>query len=166
MAVERREHRVALEILYAVDIGSMPLEDVLAQARDEVGVFGRGDVAAEEDPYEPEYPAIERRADAPRATDWPLVERIVRGTLSAKSELESALAPLLRRWTVQRLPGVDRLLLDMCAWELRNRPEAETTAVINHAVELARRMSTDASPAFVNGVLDAFAKTPVDRPAG
>jgi transcription antitermination factor NusB len=163
MAVERREHRVALEILYAVDIGLMPLEDVLAQARDEVGVFGRGDVAAEEDPYEPEYPAIDKRADAPRATDWQLVERIVRGTLTAKSELESALAPHLRRWTVQRLPGVDRLLLDMCAWELRNRPEAETTAVINHAVELARRMSTDASPSFVNGVLDAFAKTPVDQ---
>jgi hypothetical protein len=88
MAVERREHRVALEILYAVDIGAMPLEDVLTQARDEVGVFGRGDLAAEEDPYEPDYPAIDTRADAPRPTDWALVERIVRGTLTAKSELD------------------------------------------------------------------------------
>jgi transcription antitermination protein NusB len=164
MAAERREHRVALEILYAVDIGNMPLDDVLRQARDEVGVFGRGDVAAEEDPYEPEYPAVDRRADAPLATDWALVERIVRGTLGEKSELESALAPLLRRWTVERLPGVDRLVLDMSAWELRNRPETEATAIINHAVELARRMSTDASPSFVNGVLDAFAKTPVAKP--
>ncbi len=161
MAAERREHRVALEILYAVDIGNMKLEDVLAQARDEVGVFGRGDAAALEDPYEPEYPAVERRADAPRITDWPLVERLVRGTLASKSDLERDLAPHLRRWTMNRLPGVDRLVLVLCAWELRNRPEADATMVINHAVELVRRMSSDASVAYVNAVLDAFAKAPV-----
>ena len=45
MAAERREHRVALEILYALDIGKAPLEDALRQARDNVGVFNRGDEA-------------------------------------------------------------------------------------------------------------------------
>lgn len=160
MAAERREHRVALEILYAVDIGNMALEDVVVQARDEVGVFGRGDLAAAEDPYEPEYPAVDKRADAPRSTDWPLVERLVRGTLASKAELESELAPHLHRWKMARLPGVDRLVLDLCAWELRNRPEADATSVINHAVELVRRMSSDASVAYVNAVLDAFAKSP------
>jgi transcription antitermination factor NusB len=160
MAAERREHRVALEILYAVDIGNMSLEDVLVQARDEVGVFGRGDVAAAEDPYEPEYPAMDRRADAPRTTDWPMVERLVRGTLASKAQLESELTPHLRNWKIARLPGVDRLVLDLCAWELRNRPEVEATTVINHAVELVRRMSSEESVAYVNAVLDAFAKSP------
>jgi N utilization substance protein B len=160
MAKERREHRIALEILYAVDVGGRPLDDAMAQARDETGVFGRGDRARAEDRYEPVYPAIDKRADTPVATDWTLVESIVRGTLACKPELEAQIAPLLQRWTVERLAGVDRMILLMSAWELRHREEAEATATINHAVELARRLSTDRSASFVNGVLDTLAKTP------
>src|ERR1700674_1935834 len=163
MAKERREHRVALEVLYAIDIGKAPVDEALKQARDGVGVFGRGDEAAREDPYEPSYPAMDQRADAPRATDWELVETLVRGTLAHKDELQVQIAPLLERWTIERLADIDRLILDLAAWELRHRPEAATTDVINHAVELAKRLSTQRSGDFVNGVLDTLAKTP---PAG
>jgi transcription antitermination factor NusB len=160
MALERREHRIALEVLYAVDIGKASVDEALSQAREGVGVFGRGDDAAAEDPYEPVLPAVDRRADAPRGTDWPLVEALVRGTVAHKAELQAQIAPLLNRWTIDRLSGIDRLILDLAAWELRYRPEAQTTAVINHAVELARRLSTERSGEFVNGVLDTLAKTP------
>jgi transcription antitermination factor NusB len=161
MAAERREHRLALEILYAVDIGKAALEDALQQARDEVGVFGRGDVARIEDPYEEAYPAVERRADAPRGTDWALVDSLVRGTREHQAELQTDIVPLLRRWKLERLSGIDRLILEMGAWELRYRPDADALAVINHAVELRRRLSTARSGEFVNAILDAFAKTPV-----
>lgn len=164
MAAERREHRLALEILYAVDIGKATLGDALRQAREQVGVFSRGDQARLEDPYEPEYPAVERRADAPQPTDWTLVEGLVRGTIDHRDELEGELAALLRHWKIERLAGVDRLILEMGAWELRYRPQADTLDVINHAVELARRLSTGQSAGFVNALLDAFAKTPA-RPA-
>ncbi|MBV8171853.1 MAG: transcription antitermination factor NusB [Candidatus Eremiobacteraeota bacterium] len=160
MAKERREHRIALEVLYAVDVGKAPLDEVLRQAREGIGVFSRGDQAAEEDAYEPAMPAMDRRADTPRATEWSLVEDLVRGTLTRKGELEMQIAPLLKRWTIERLSGVDRLVLDLAAWELRYRSDAETTDVINHAVELARRLSTERSAQFVNGVLDALAHTP------
>lgn len=160
MALERREHRLALEILYAIDIGKVRRDEALRQARESTGVFARGDEAVAEDPYEPLYPAVDTRRDAPRATDWELVDRIVNGTLDHKQELEAQIAPLLRRWTLDRLSGIDRLILMMSAWELRYRPEAETLAVMNHAVELAARFSTERSGEFVNGVLDALAKTP------
>ena len=163
MALERREHRIALEVLYATDIGKAPVEEALKQARDGVGVFSRGDEAALDDFSEPELPAMDRRADAPRATDWQLVDMLVHGTLAHKTELEAQIAPLLERWTLSRLSGIDRLVLMMGAWELRYRPEAQATVIINHAVELARRLSTARSGEFVNGVLDALAKTP---PAG
>lgn len=165
MAVERREHRVAVEILYAVEIGRRPLDDALAQARSGVGVFARGDDAMTEDPYEPVYPAIDKRTDAPRDTDWAVVELLVRGTLERQAVLESQIEPLLERWTIERLAGVDKLILCLAAWELRYRPEAQTTVVINHAVELARRLSTEKSASFVNALLDALAKTrpPVTR---
>ncbi len=161
MAAERREHRLALEILYAVDIGKASLEEALRQAHDEVGVFGRGDAAREEDPYEEAYPAVEHRADAPRPTDWTLVESIVRGTREHQAELQTDISPLLRRWKLERLSGVDRLVIEMGAWELRHRPGADTKTVINHAVELARRLSTERSGEFVNAILDAFAKAPL-----
>jgi len=163
MALERREHRIALEVLYAASVGKAPLDEALRQARDGIGVFSRGDAAAQEDKYEPVLPAMEQRADAPRATDWTLVETLVRGTLERRSELEAQIEPMLERWTIERLSSVDRLLLDLAGWELRYRPEADTLDVINHAVELARRLSTERSPEFVNGVLDALAKKP---PAG
>ena len=158
MALERREHRIALEVLYAVDVGRRPLDDAMAQAKSGVGVFARGDEARAIDPYEPVYPATDRRADAPRTTDWALVETLVRGTLEHQRELEAQIAPLLERWTVERLAGVDRLILDLASWELRYRPDAQTLEVINHAVELARRLSTEKSAGFVNGILDALAK--------
>lgn len=160
MAAQRREHRIALEVLYAVDIGKAPIDEALAQARQGIGVFGRGDEAAVEDPYEAIMPAVDTRADAPRPTDWQSVEEMVRGTLAHKEDLETQIAPLLERWTIDRLSAVDRLVLDLAAWELRYRPDAQTSTVINHAVELARRLSTERSGEFVNGVLDALAKTP------
>jgi transcription antitermination factor NusB len=163
MASQRREHRVALEILYAVAVGNRPLEEAIAQARAGVGVFSRGDQATLEDPYEPVYPAIDQRADAPRATDWPLVEEIVRGTLERKHELEAQIGPLLNRWTIDRLAGVDRLILDMAAWELQNRADCVPADVINHAIELTRRLSSERSAGFINAVLDALAKGKADE---
>jgi transcription antitermination factor NusB len=166
MAVERREHRLALEILYAIDIGKATLDEALTQARDEVGVFGRGDEARVEDPYEAQYPAVDQRADAPRATDWALVESIVRGTREHQEHLQAEIAPLLHRWKLERLSGIDRIILEMAAWELRYRTGTDTPAVINHAVELAHRLSTAQSGDFVNGVLDALAKTQAGPAAG
>ncbi len=160
MALERREHRVALEILYAVDVGKTSLEDALKQARDGVGVFGRGDEEAREDPYEPVYPAMDQRLDAPKPTDWALVDSLVRGTLEHKGELEARVVPLLKHWTLKRISGVDRLIMTLAAFEMLYRPSVETSAIINHAVELAHRLSTERSGEFVNGVLDALAKTP------
>ena len=164
MAAERREHRVALEVLYVVDVGKTPLEEALRQARDSIGVFNRGDEAQREDPYEPLYPAVESRGDAPRLTNWELVEQLVRGTLKEQRVLRDEIEPRLQHWTFERLSGIDRLILEMATWELRYRADADTLDVINHAVELAHRLSTAQSGQFVNAVLDAVAKTPARKP--
>ncbi|MGI8736668.1 MAG: transcription antitermination factor NusB [Candidatus Eremiobacter antarcticus] len=166
MAAERREHRLALEILYAIDVGKTTTDEALRQAREHVGVFNRSDEAHAEDPYEPVYPAVESRSGAPKATDWAAVETLVRGTLSHQAELHKEIAPLLHRWKLERLSGIDRLILEMGAWELRYRPSAQVSAVINHGVELARRLSTEKSAQFVNAVLDALSKTPSGSSTG
>ena len=81
------------------------------------------------------------------------VKDLVLGTLEHSEESDETLAPLLQQWTLERLPTIDRLLLRMAAFELRHRPETPHPVVINEAVELAKRFSTEDSGRFVNGVL-------------
>jgi N utilization substance protein B len=59
----------------------------------------------------------------------------------------------LEGWTLERLPTVDRLVLRMGVYEMRHRPETPRAVVINEAVELAKKFSTEESGRFVNGVL-------------
>ena len=60
-------------------------------------------------------------------------------------------------WAVGRMPAVDRALLRMAVWELLERPEIPTGAVISEAVELAKTYTTEESGRFVNGVLGSVA---------
>lgn len=83
------------------------------------------------------------------------VKDLVLGTLEHARESDETLAPLLQQWSIERLPTIDRLLLRMAAFELRHRPETPKPVVINEAVELAKRFSTEDSGRFVNGVLSS-----------
>lgn len=60
-------------------------------------------------------------------------------------------------WSVERLPSVDRAILRLAIWELRNQLDVPVAVVIDEAVELAKEYSTEQSSGFVNGVLDSIA---------
>jgi N utilization substance protein B len=85
------------------------------------------------------------------------VKDLVFGTLENAAESDAVIAPLLEGWTIERLPTIDRLLLRMSTFELMHR-DTPPAVVINEAVELAKKFSTDDSPRFVNGVLASVAK--------
>jgi N utilization substance protein B len=61
-------------------------------------------------------------------------------------------------WTIQRIPAVDRNILRLAIYELLERSDVPVAVVINEAVELAKRFSTEESSKYVNGVLSAIAK--------
>lgn len=84
------------------------------------------------------------------------VKDLVLGTLEHAQESDERITPLLEGWTIERLPTIDRLLLRMGAFELRHHPETPRPVIINEAVELAKRFSTEDSGRFVNGVLSAL----------
>jgi N utilization substance protein B len=86
------------------------------------------------------------------------VKDLVLGTLEHAMESDERITPLLEGWTIERLPTIDRLLLRMAAFELQHRPETPRPVIINEAVELAKRFSTEDSGRFVNGVLSALSK--------
>ena len=85
---------------------------------------------------------------------------LVLGTLDHAEESDLVIAPLLEGWTLDRLPTIDRIVLRMSVFELQHRTETPRPVVINEAVELAKKFSTEDSGRFINGVLSKAAQTP------
>ena len=82
---------------------------------------------------------------------------LVVGVSDHADDLDAVLGRFARGWDVERMPVIDRTLLRMAAYELLHRPDVPRNVVINEAVELAKRFSTDDSGRFVNGMLSAIA---------
>lgn len=84
---------------------------------------------------------------------------LVAGTLQNVAELDQLLEKHVSNWKISRLSAVDRSLLRMAAFELKNVPETPSTVVIDEAVELAKQFGTEDTPAFVNGILDSLKRS-------
>jgi N utilization substance protein B len=99
-----------------------------------------------------------RAAAAPqRASSWPYAEQIVRGVDDSLAEIDALIEQHAVGWTLARMPVVDRAILRLATWELRENPDIPTAVAIAEAMELASVLSTDDSAPFVNGVLGAIA---------
>jgi len=86
-------------------------------------------------------------------------ETLVRGVASRWHDLEVAIGSAVEgEWTLSRMPAVDRAILRVGAWEILASQEVAPAVAIDQAVELAKSLSTDESPAFINGVLGAIAR--------
>ena len=124
MAARSKARKRALDILFEADQRGLDAVGVLAER------------VRRADPPVPEY-AVE----------------IVEGVSAHLERIDELLATYAQGWTVDRMPGVDRALLRLSTWELLWNDEVPDAVAIDEAVELARSLSTDDSPAFVNGLL-------------
>jgi transcription antitermination factor NusB len=84
---------------------------------------------------------------------------IVDGVVGDVDDLDAMIESVSERWSVARMPVVDRNILRIGLYELRSDPGTPTAVIISEAVRLAQTYSTQKSPSFVNGVLAALAKT-------
>jgi transcription antitermination protein NusB len=78
---------------------------------------------------------------------------IVEGAAEHSSRIDEILAYYSEGWTIQRMPALDRAILRLGIFELLWREDVPAAVVIDEAVELAKMLSTDESPRFINGVL-------------
>jgi len=78
---------------------------------------------------------------------------LIEGLDANRMRVDEILTGYAEGWTVERMPGVDRAVLRLGVYELLWRPDVPEAVVIDEAVELAKTLSTDESPRFVNGVL-------------
>jgi N utilization substance protein B len=85
--------------------------------------------------------------------------RLVLGVVDDVAELDRVIEEHSQHWRIERLAVVDRLAMRLAIWELRHEPDLAPAVVINEALELTRRFSSEEAVRFVNGVLDAASAT-------
>jgi len=127
MGARTKARKRALDVLYAADL------------RGETGVEALERVTAE--------------AEAPAN---PYTAVLVRGVSEHQARIDEVLAEFSTDWSLARMPAVDRNVLRIGVWELLWADDVPDTVAVTEAMTLVRELSTDESPAFVNGVLGAI----------
>jgi transcription antitermination protein NusB len=124
MPARSRARKRALDILFEAEQRGLPVLELLSE-RQSLG----------ETPV-PEYAA-----------------ELVRGVASHQPEIDNLISENAVDWTLERMPAVDRNVLRLGVYELLWADDVPDGVAISEAVLLAQDLSTDASPAFVNGLL-------------
>ncbi len=83
----------------------------------------------------------------------PYTVTVARGVTEHAAHIDDLISAHLQGWTLERLPAVDRSILRVAVWELLHAEDVPEPVAVDEAVELAKELSTDESPGFVNGVL-------------
>jgi transcription antitermination protein NusB len=87
-----------------------------------------------------------------------LTTLLVEGVSGRLDEIDGVIAERAKGWSLARMPVLDLNVMRLATFELLDRPDVPVAVVIDEAVELAKRYSTDDSGRFVNGVLAAVAR--------
>ena len=85
--------------------------------------------------------------------DRAFIEKETMGTQEHVEQLDQGIAEALKGWKISRLSKVDLAILRLSAYEIMFSGEIPVSVSINEAVNLAKKYSQDAAPAFINGIL-------------
>jgi N utilization substance protein B len=127
VAARTKARKRAVDVLYEAELRS---DDRIAVLRDRIETAN---------PAVPEYTI-----------------QLVEGVVEHAGRIDELISQHATNWALDRLPDVDRAILRMATYELLWNDDVPDAVVIDEAVELAKVLSTDDSPAYVNGVLGAI----------
>ena len=129
MSKLKSARELILKVLFQIEVGKLPPDEAL------------------ETSFEQVLPSPEDRA---------YVDEVVRGVVAETEELDAIIAGLAEGWRLDRLAKVDKNVLRTALYELKHQPGAPVSVVVNDAVEVAKKYSTEDSGRFVNGILGSF----------
>lgn len=78
---------------------------------------------------------------------------LVEGIIAHRDRIDEIIGAYASGWTLERMPTVDRNVLRIGTFEILYRDDVPDAVAISEAVALARELSTDESPGFINGLL-------------
>lgn len=129
MAARSKARKRALDIIFEADSKAIPMDVVLAEN-------------------------VRRREQGREAPLNPYTVTVIEGLTSNLTEIDARIATAVDGWSLDRMPAVDRAILRIAVFEiLYGADEVPGGVAISEAVNLATDLSTDESPAFINGVL-------------
>ncbi len=79
-------------------------------------------------------------------------------TIANRQKIDEIIKKTSRNWEMERMPAIDRSILRMAVCEMMILSDAPVAVIIDEAIELAKKYSTEKSGKFVNGVLDSIAR--------
>ncbi|HTE17672.1 MAG TPA: transcription antitermination factor NusB [Armatimonadota bacterium] len=129
MSKLKSARELILKVLFQIEVGKLPPDEAL------------------ETSFEQVRPSPEDRA---------YVDEVVRGVVAETEELDAIIGSLAEGWRLDRLAKVDKNVLRTALYELRHQPAAPVSVVVNDAVDVAKKYSTEDSGRFVNGILGSF----------
>ncbi|WP_307820506.1 transcription antitermination factor NusB [Nocardioides faecalis] len=100
--------------------------------------------------------ALDRVLADGEAVTNPYTTTLVRGVSERQERIDEILTQFSTDWSLTRMPAVDRNVLRIGVWEMLWAEDVPDTVAVTEAMNLVRELSTDESPAFVNGVLGAI----------
>lgn len=127
MGLRRLSREYALQILYAVDVCKLESEDAQKS-------FWKD------------------RKSGKKVLEF--ATTLVEGTLKNLPQIDSLISKYARNWDIHRMASIDRNILRQATFEILYLLDIPINVIINEAVELAKKYSTEESGKFVNGILD------------
>jgi transcription antitermination protein NusB len=127
MGFRRQARELTLKMLFQIDLGKLKSEEVLT--------YFLGEVKA-----------------SAEVSDY--AEFLTRGIVRELSYLDELISSQAKHWKLTRIAGVDRNVLRIAVFELLRCPAVPVNVVLNEAIEIAKKYSTQESGSFVNGILD------------
>ena len=91
--------------------------------------------------------------------DYEYFSSVVTGLIESKEDLDSKIIPFLKNWKIERLPILERAIMEIAVFEILNCEDIPTSVSINEAVKLAKKYGNDKSSSYINGVLSNFEKS-------
>lgn len=124
MAARRKARKRALDLLYESELRGLDPVTMVAER------------VALANPPVPEYAVS-----------------LIEGVTKEQARIDEVIATYAEGWTLPRMPAVDRGLLRIAVYELLWCDDVPDAVAVDEAVELAKELSTDDSPRFINGLL-------------
>jgi transcription antitermination protein NusB len=136
MGLRRVARECALQMLYQLDVGKNSKDEIL-RSYWEMN----------------EHPAKVRQ----------FAEQLFEGTIQRLKQIDKVIQQHTKNWRLVRMAAVDRNVLRLAVFEFLSGGKTPETVVINEALEIARKFSTQESAQFVNGILDSIKNELMDK---
>jgi N utilization substance protein B len=136
MGLRRTARECALQMLYQLDVGRNSRDEILRTY-------------------------WQMNEHPPKVREF--AEQLFEGTVQRLKQIDKVIQQHTKNWRLSRMAAVDRNVLRLAVFEFLSGGKTPGTVIINEALEIARKFSTQESSQFVNGILDSIKNELMNR---